>query len=69
MAKIAYLECSKCGEQISGAQPQTICPKDGGSLYVRFDLAALKGKFTRDSYVDALPPCGAIMTSFPVMCL
>ncbi len=49
MAKIAYLECSKCGEQISGAQPQTLCPKDGGSLYVRFDLAALKGKFTPDS--------------------
>lgn len=49
MAQIAYLECSKCGEHISGAQPQTICPKDGGSLYVRFDLAALKGKFTPDS--------------------
>ena len=49
MAKIAYLECSKCGEQISGVQPQTLCPKDGGSLYVRFDLAALKGKFTPDS--------------------
>jgi threonine synthase len=49
MAKIAYLECSKCGEQISGAQPQTICPKDGGSLYVRYDLEALKGKFTPDS--------------------
>src|SRR5258707_1428162 len=49
MAQIAYLECSKCGEHISGAQPQTICPKDGGSLYVRYDLASLKGKFTRDS--------------------
>jgi len=49
MAKIAYLECSKCGEQISGEQPQTICPKDGGSLYVRYDLAALKGKFTPES--------------------
>jgi len=49
MAKIAYLECSKCGEHLSGAQPQTICPKDGGSLYVRFDLSALKGKFTPDS--------------------
>src|SRR5689334_20328385 len=48
MAKIAYLECSKCGEKISGDQPQTICPKEGGSLYVRFDLAALKGKFTPD---------------------
>jgi threonine synthase len=49
MAKIAYLECTKCGEHLSGEQPQTICPKDGGSLYVRFDLAGLKGKFTPDS--------------------
>src|SRR5947209_15567534 len=49
MAQIAYLECSKCGDHIDPSRPQTICPKDGGSLYVRFDLAALKGKFTRDS--------------------
>jgi threonine synthase len=48
MAKIAYLECSKCGDHLSGEQPQTICPKDGGSLYVRFDLAAIKNKFTPD---------------------
>jgi threonine synthase len=49
MAKIAYLECSRCNEHISAEQPQTICPKDGGSLYVRYDLDALKGKFTRES--------------------
>jgi threonine synthase len=49
MAKIAYLECSKCGEHISGEQPHTVCPKDGGSLYVRYDLASLKGRFTPDS--------------------
>ncbi|HYL93519.1 MAG TPA: threonine synthase [Alphaproteobacteria bacterium] len=49
MAKIAYLECSKCGGHITADQPQTLCPKDGGSLYVRYDLAALKGKFTPDS--------------------
>src|SRR5215475_1808498 len=49
MAKIAYLECSKCGEHISGEQPQTVCPKDGGSLYVRYDVESLKGKFTPDS--------------------
>src|SRR5437660_6956534 len=65
MAQIAYLECSKCGEHLNPAQPQTICPKDGGSLYVRFDLVALKGKFTPDSlrgrpatmwrYHDVLP--------------
>src|SRR5215510_11095310 len=52
MAKIAYLECSKCGEHISGEQPQTVCPKDGGSLYVRYDLASLKGKFTPDTLRD-----------------
>jgi threonine synthase len=65
MAKIAYLECTKCGEHISADQPQTICPKDGGSLYVRYDLTPLKGKFTPDSlrgrvasmwrYHDVLP--------------
>ncbi|HWX54296.1 MAG TPA: threonine synthase [Verrucomicrobiae bacterium] len=65
MAKIAYLECTKCGEHLSGEQPQTICPKDGGSLYVRYDLASLKEKFTRESlrgrvasmwrYGDVLP--------------
>jgi threonine synthase len=49
MAPIAYLECTKCGEQLSGEKPQTLCPKDGGSLYVRFDLASLKGKFTPDA--------------------
>jgi threonine synthase len=49
MAPIAFLECSKCGDHLSGAQPQTLCPKDGGSLYVRYDLASLKGKFTPDS--------------------
>jgi threonine synthase len=48
MTQIAYLECSKCAQRLSGDQPQTICPNDGGSLYVRYDLAALKGKFTPD---------------------
>jgi threonine synthase len=48
MAKISYLECSRCGEHISAEKPQTICPKDGGSLYARYDLNALKGKFTRE---------------------
>ncbi len=48
MAKIAYLECSRCGEHISAEKPQTICPKDGGSLYARYDLNALKGRFTRE---------------------
>ena len=46
MSNITFLECTKCGEKLSPEQAQTVCPRDGGSLYARYDLAALKGKFT-----------------------
>jgi threonine synthase len=65
MAKIAFLQCSKCGDKLAADRPQTLCPKDGGSLYVRYDLAAIKKDFTRESlagrpatmwrYADVLP--------------
>src|SRR2546428_647814 len=45
MARIAYLECTKCGDHINADHPQTVCPKDGGVLYVRYDLATLKRNF------------------------
>ncbi len=70
MAKIAYLECSKCGERLSAAEPRTVCPKDGGSLYVRYDLDAAKKIFTRESlagraasmwrYADVLPDAAPV---------
>lgn len=51
--------------QINSDRAQTVCPKDGGVLYVRYDLAALKGRFTTASlcgrtasmwrYADVLP--------------
>lgn len=63
--RIAYLECTRCGEQISADRPQNVCPKDGGVLYVRYDLAALRGKLRREElagrvasmwrYAEALP--------------
>ena len=49
MAKISYLECTKCGERISADTPQNLCPKDSGSLYVRYDLQPLVGKFKKES--------------------
>jgi threonine synthase len=42
--RISYLECTRCGEHLSADRPQNVCPKDGGVLYVRYDLARLKGK-------------------------
>jgi len=46
---ISYLECTKCGEHLSADQPRTICPRDGGSLFVRYNLGAIKKSFTRES--------------------
>jgi len=47
VSRIAYLECTKCGAHISPDQPQTICPNEGGILYVRYDLETLKHHFNR----------------------
>ncbi|HKT25715.1 MAG TPA: threonine synthase [Terriglobales bacterium] len=45
---IAYFECSKCGEHISADSPQTVCPKDGGSLWVRYDFETVQSRVKRE---------------------
>jgi threonine synthase len=55
MAKIASLECTRCGQHLSPDQPRTVCPREGGSLYVRYDLAPLKGHFTRRTLAGRTP--------------
>jgi threonine synthase len=70
MAPIAYLECTKCGDHLDAAYPHTVCPKDGGVLYVRYDLAALKKNFKSASlvgraatmwrYAEVLPDAEAV---------
>jgi threonine synthase len=42
MARITHLECTRCGQPLSAESPQTVCPKDGGVLYARYDLNAIK---------------------------
>ena len=44
MASIAFLECTKCGAHFSADVPQTVCPKDAGSLYVRYDFEPFIGR-------------------------
>lgn len=47
--QISYLECTRCGENLSVDRPQNICPKDGGVLFARYDLASLKGNLWPDN--------------------
>jgi threonine synthase len=42
--RISYLECTRCGEHLPADRPQSVCPKDGGVLFVRYNLRSLKGK-------------------------
>jgi threonine synthase len=45
MSKVIFLECTKCGEKLASDKPQTVCPKDGGVLYARYDLQSAKADF------------------------
>ncbi len=54
MAKIIGFECSKCGATFMAETAQNVCSKDGGPLYVRYDLAALRRNVSRES-VNAGP--------------
>lgn len=49
---LTHLECTRCGQQLSADHPQNVCPKDGGVLYARYDLATLKGEFRREQLRD-----------------
>ncbi|HEU4636841.1 MAG TPA: threonine synthase [Edaphobacter sp.] len=48
MPSIAFLECSRCHNHVSGETPQTVCPACAGSLYVRYDMDALKRTARRE---------------------
>ena len=49
MSRPAYLECTRCGERLPADRAQNVCPKDGGVLYARYDLAAIRKTFGKES--------------------
>jgi threonine synthase len=55
MASLLHLECTRCGKKLSPAQPQNVCPDDGGVLYARYDLAALKQSFSKTLVAGRAP--------------
>lgn len=38
---VTHLSCTRCGNTLPADRPQTVCPADGGSLFVEYDLAAV----------------------------
>lgn len=52
---LTHLECTRCGEHYAANRPQTICPKDGGILYARYDLTKLKNSFSSARLASRAP--------------
>jgi threonine synthase len=53
--RLTHLECTRCGEHYPADRPQTVCPKDGGILYARYDLASIKKTFSPASLLPLAP--------------
>jgi len=53
--RLTHLECTRCHEHYPADRPQTVCPKDGGILYARYDLAAIKKTFSPASLLPLAP--------------
>ena len=45
-AMLTHLECTRCGEHYPADRPQTVCPKDAGILYARYDLQKIRRAFS-----------------------
>ena len=43
---LTHLECTRCGEHYPADRPQSVCTKDGGVLYARYNLHAIKRNFS-----------------------
>jgi threonine synthase len=55
VSRLTHLECTRCGEHFPADRPQTVCPKDGGILYARYDLAGIKKNFSPTSLLPLAP--------------
>src|SRR3954468_1223250 len=55
---LTHLECTRCGEHYPADRPQSVCTKDAGILYARYDLAAIKRSFSSARPGLRAPPMG-----------
>jgi len=55
VSRLTHLECTRCSEHYPADRPQTVCPKDGGILYARYDLAGIQKTFSPASLLPLAP--------------
>jgi threonine synthase len=55
VSRPTHLECTRCQQHFPADRPQSVCPKDGGILYARYDLATIKKTFSLSSLLPLAP--------------
>jgi threonine synthase len=55
VSRLTHLECTRCHEHYPADRPQTVCPKDGGVLYARYNLDSIKKTFSPASLLPLAP--------------
>src|ERR1700719_484845 len=55
MSRLSHLECTRCGQRLPADRPQTVCPKDGGVLYARYDFSVIRRNFRRERLAGRAP--------------
>jgi threonine synthase len=55
VSRLTHLECTRCHQHYPADRPQTVCPKDGGVLYARYDLDSIKKTFSPASLLPLAP--------------
>ncbi len=62
---LTHLECTRCGEHYPADRPQSVCPKDAGILYARYDLATIKRRFSSGHLAGRAPTMWRYDTVLP----
>jgi threonine synthase len=53
--RLIHLQCTRCGEHFPADRPLSVCPKDGGVLYARYDLSSIRKTFSPASLLPMAP--------------
>jgi threonine synthase len=66
MSFVTHLECANCGQRHDAGQVQNLCTACQRPLWVRYDLAALKRVFTKQSLLGRPPTLWRYLEMLPV---
>ena len=63
---VTHLECANCGQRYDAGQAHNLCTACQRPLWVRYDLDALKKKFTKKALFGRPPTIWRYLEMLPI---